>query len=42
MWLLLSLRWRTRDIALRPVLIAAFLLLALSLLLTFPPIIELF
>lgn len=41
-WILLWLRWRTRKVALRPVLVAAFVLLALSLLLTFPPIIELF
>ena len=41
-WIVLSLRWRIRDVALRPVLVAAFVLLALSLLLTFPPIIELF
>jgi fluoride ion exporter CrcB/FEX len=41
-WLVLWLRWRTREVALRPVLVLAFVLLALSLLLTFPPIIELF
>lgn len=41
-WALLSLRWHARDVALRPILIAAFLLLAVSLLLTFPPVIDLF
>jgi len=41
-WILLSLRWRTRDVTLRPVLVAAFVLLALSLLLTFPPVVDLF
>jgi len=41
-WVLLSRRWSARDIALRPILIVAFLLLAASLLLTFPPVIDLF
>ncbi|HEV2577472.1 MAG TPA: hypothetical protein VGU25_09705 [Acidobacteriaceae bacterium] len=41
-WILLWSRWRTREVALRPILVGAFVLLALSLLLTFPPIIELF
>jgi hypothetical protein len=41
-WAVLSLRWRSRDVSLRPVLSLAFVLLAASLLLTFPPIIELF
>lgn len=41
-WALLSRRWNTRDVALRPVLTVAFLLLAASLLLTFPPVIDLF
>jgi fluoride ion exporter CrcB/FEX len=41
-WAVLSLRWRARDVSLRPVLTIAFLLLGASLLLTFPPIIELF
>jgi hypothetical protein len=41
-WALLSLRWRTRDVPLRPILTVAFVLLGASLLLTFPPVIELF
>jgi hypothetical protein len=41
-WALLSRRWRERNVALRPILTVAFLLLALSLLLTFPPVINLF
>jgi hypothetical protein len=41
-WALLSVRWKARDVSLRPVLSAAFVLLALSLLLTFPPVIDLF
>jgi fluoride ion exporter CrcB/FEX len=41
-WVLLSLRWRSRTVALGPVLTAAFLLLAAALLLTFPPVIDLF
>jgi fluoride ion exporter CrcB/FEX len=41
-WVFFSFRWRSRTVALRPVLTAAFLLLAASLLLTFPPVIDLF
>jgi hypothetical protein len=41
-WAVLSFRWRTRDVALRPVLAVAFVLLGASLLLTLPAIIELF
>lgn len=41
-WVLLSLRWRDRNVALRPILTLAFVLLGASLLLTFPPIIDLF
>lgn len=41
-WALLSHRWSSRSLTLRPILIAAFILLAASLLLTFPPVIELF
>jgi fluoride ion exporter CrcB/FEX len=41
-WSLLALRWRSRTVAVAPVLSAAFLLLAASLLLTFPPVIDLF
>lgn len=37
-WAALERRWRNRAIALRPVCISAFVLLALSLLLTFPPV----
>ena len=41
-WALLSRRWSRRNVALRPVLTVAFILLAASLLLTFPPVIDLF
>lgn len=41
-WALLSRRWSRRNVALRPILTVAFILLAASLLLTFPPIIDLF
>jgi hypothetical protein len=41
-WIVLSLRWRSRNVALGPVLTASFLLLVASLLLTFPPVIDLF
>ncbi|MBS1799977.1 MAG: hypothetical protein JSS95_09150 [Acidobacteria bacterium] len=39
-WLLLHLRWKERDLPLKAIATAAFLLLALSLLLTFPPFID--
>jgi fluoride ion exporter CrcB/FEX len=41
-WALLSHRWRSRNVALRPILTIAFVLLGASLLLTFPPVIDLF
>jgi hypothetical protein len=37
-WLVLQIGWRGKNVAVRPVLGAAFVLLALSLLLTFPPV----
>jgi len=37
MWLLLAKRWRVKNLALGKVNAAAFLLLALGILLTFPP-----
>ncbi len=37
-WMVLHLCWRRKEIALGPALGAAFVLLALSLLLTFPPL----
>ena len=40
-WALLAWRWRSKSVRLRPVLAAAFVLLALSLLLTFPPLADL-
>ena len=36
-WTILAARWRTKDVAFRKVSAAAFVLLALGLLLTFPP-----
>lgn len=41
-WALLSRRWSARNVRLRPILSIAFALLAASLLLTFPPVIDLF
>lgn len=41
-WALLSRRWSSRDVALKPILTISFFLLAASLLLTFPPVIDLF
>lgn len=41
-WALLEARWRKRDVALTRVCTAALALLALSVLLTFPPIADLF
>lgn len=42
LWVVLELRWRNRDVAIKPVGAVAFTLLVLSLLLTFPPISDLF
>lgn len=41
-WALLSRRWKSHNVPLRPILTVSFILLALSLLLTFPPVIDLF
>ncbi len=41
-WAVLGALWRRRDVALRPVLAVSFALLAVGLLLTFPPVIDLF
>lgn len=41
-WAILSRRWSARDVVLRPILAVAFILFAVSLLLTFPPVIDLF
>lgn len=41
-WIVLHLRWRGRAVALARINLAAFALLLLSLLLTFPPIADLF
>jgi hypothetical protein len=41
-WIVLDLRWRRRSVALRRVNTLAFILLGLSLLLTFPPVADLF
>ena len=40
-WLVLEWRWARREVDLRPINLVAFTLLGLSLLLTFPPIIDL-
>jgi hypothetical protein len=41
-WSILEWRWRKRTVALRPIIVTSFLLLGLALLLTFPPVAELF
>jgi len=41
-WYILSSMWRTKTVAMRQVNLAAFLLLAVGLLLTFPPVWGLF
>ena len=41
-WIVFHVWWRRREVAMRPVTIAAVALLILSLLLTFPPIADLF
>jgi hypothetical protein len=41
-WVILQWRWRSRNVAAGYVNSAAFLLLALSLLMTFPPVADLF
>ncbi len=40
-WGLLEWRWRRRDVKLSVVCVAAFVLLGLSFLLTFPPVVDL-
>jgi len=42
LWAILDRRWRSRMVSLGPVSTAALILLGLSLLLTFPPIVDLF
>jgi hypothetical protein len=41
-WATLEWRWRKRTVAVRPIAAAALALLGLSLILTFPPIVDLF
>ncbi len=41
-WVTLEWRWRKRTVALSPINMIAFVLLGLSLLLTFPPVADLF
>jgi len=41
-WVLLEFRWRKRSVALARISAASLVLLGLSLLLTFPPIVDLF
>jgi hypothetical protein len=40
-WFVLNLRWRTKNVAFGTVSVAAFAALALGLLLTFPPFVDL-
>jgi hypothetical protein len=39
-WLILGRRWSTRTIALAKIILAAFALLAVGVLLTFPPVMD--
>lgn len=41
-WAALEFRWRNRDVSIRRVVAVALILLALSLVLTFPPVADLF
>jgi hypothetical protein len=41
-WGILEWRWRKRTVALKPIVVAAFVLLGLALVFTFPPVAELF
>ncbi len=41
-WLVLDARWKRRTVALKSVVMAALVLLALGLVLTFPPVGDLF
>lgn len=41
-WFILARRWETTDVEMRPINLAAFAMLGLSLLLTFPPVWGLF
>lgn len=41
-WIILEFRWRNRDLPIRRVVSLALVLLALSLVLTFPPVADLF
>ena len=42
LWVALQMRWNKKSVALGPICIASFVLLGLSFLLTFPPIIDIF
>jgi hypothetical protein len=42
LWGALEMRWSKKSVALGPICIASFILLGLSFLLTFPPIVDLF
>lgn len=41
-WAILQMRWRGREVRLRPISLTAILLLAAGMLLTFPPLADLF
>lgn len=42
LWIVLEMRWSKKGVALGPICIASFVLLGLSFLLTFPPIVDIF
>jgi hypothetical protein len=42
LWVVLEMRWSKRSVALGPISVASFVLLGLSFLLTFPPIVDIF
>lgn len=41
-WVGLEIRWSKKSVALTPISVASFVLLGLSFLLTFPPVVDLF
>lgn len=42
LWAVLEMRWSKKSVALGPICVASFVLLGLSFLLTFPPIVDIF
>jgi hypothetical protein len=42
LWVVLEMRWNKKSVALGPICVASFVLLGLSFMLTFPPIVDIF